>query len=90
MWASPQTADNTYAVMLLLALGTLVNMVVTVPYTLAIATGHSRIPLLVNIYGLVGYLPVLYFLVVNGGIIGAGLAWVAQNVYYMVVMIPWI
>jgi O-antigen/teichoic acid export membrane protein len=85
---TPEIAEQAYAIMTLLAFGTLLNGVVSPPYILSVAAGQARIPLLVNLCGLVFYFPSLYLLIVYGGIEGAGLAWILINIYYLLVLIP--
>jgi O-antigen/teichoic acid export membrane protein len=90
IWTSSGTAANVYLAMGLLAFGTLLNSAMVPAYILAIATGNSRLPLLVNLYGLIAYLPILYFLIAGAGIEGAALTWIFLNLYYMIVFIPWV
>ena len=90
IWASLETATNVCLAMALLAFGSLLNSTMSPAYILAIATGNSRLVLRVNLYGLIAYLPILYFLIATAGIEGAALASIRLNAYYMIVFIPWV
>jgi len=88
-WTSTDVVTYAYPVVVLLALGALLNTIVSAPYILSIAAGHSYIPLTINLVGVLIYVPVLYFLIIFGGIVGAAIAWVLINLYYTIVQIPW-
>lgn len=85
---SLETAQQASRVLGLLALGFLLNASVSVCYTLAVATGHTQLPLAVNIAAFLIYLPGLYFLIVKLGILGAALAWFLLNLYYLFTLLP--
>lgn len=88
LWAGQEVAVNAASVMSLLALGFLLNASMSTNYTLAVATGHTRIIIWVNVVLLFTYIPLLIYLVVTHGIIGAALAWVALNLYHLSVFVP--
>jgi len=82
------TAEGAHAALILLAIGFLLNSASSAPYILSLATGHTQIPLQVNLLALVFYLPGLYLFVDRWGIGGAGLAWALLNLYYLGAMLP--
>ena len=88
IWTTPETAAGAYRALGILAVGFLLNAAMSAPYVLSIATGHTRIPLLVNVIAVPFYLPGLYFLIVRYGIDGAALAWPLLNLYYVATFLP--
>ncbi len=83
-----ETAEQASRVLGLLALGFLLNASVSVCYTLAVATGHTRLPLAVNVAAFLLYLPGLYFLIIKLGILGAAMMWLLLNLYYLFTLLP--
>jgi len=88
LWVSADTARAASTALILLGVGFWLNAVMSATYSLAVASGHTRIPLKVNI-AIVGiYLPALYFLIRSMGIDGAGVTWLGLNLYYFVTLLP--
>ncbi|MHB1261336.1 MAG: oligosaccharide flippase family protein [Thermoplasmatota archaeon] len=77
-------------VLAFLAVGFLVNGVLSITYTLAVAAGRASLPLKVNSVGVVFYLPALVLLVMWQGITGAGIAWMLLNAGYLFTLAPWV
>jgi len=84
----PDAARSTAVVLALLAVGFLFNALAAVPYSLSIAGGLSRLPILVNAVSLAWYLPALILGVVAYGPAGAAAAWAVLNVSYVFTLIP--
>jgi len=87
-WISADGAMRAYRPMVLLAGGFVLAAAIAVPYTLSVAAGETRVPLLVNLAAVVVYVPMVYGLVRAWGITGAACAWLALNTYYLLVMVP--
>jgi O-antigen/teichoic acid export membrane protein len=87
-WISAEGARHAYQPMLLLLVGFVLAAAIAVPYTLSVASGETRVPLLVNLAAVVVYVPFVYVLVKLWGITGAACAWAALNTYYLIVMVP--
>jgi O-antigen/teichoic acid export membrane protein len=85
---TPEGAHSAAPVLALLAIGFLFNALTAVPYSLSIAGGLSRLPILVNAVSLAWYLPALVLGVVAYGPVGAAAAWAALNVSYVFTLIP--
>ena len=88
LWATAEAVDAALWAFVLLAVGFFLNASMSTCYILAVASGHTRIPLRINLWGIGIYLPVLYWLVTHWGLTGAGLAWMLLNLYYLVGMLP--
>jgi len=87
-WIAAASASAAYPPLVLLTVGFVLAAAVAIPYTLSIAGGETRVPLLVNLGAIGVYLPFLCGLVIVWGITGAAAAWVALNGYYLFVMVP--
>jgi O-antigen/teichoic acid export membrane protein len=88
VWTTTEAADRAAVVLALFSLGFLFNASVSIAYTLAVATGNTRLPLRVNLVALVAYLPGLYLATSRWGIVGAASAWVLLNVYFLLLLLP--
>ena len=82
----PAVVGHSAPLLAWLGVGFLVSVVPAMPYTLAMATGHTRIPLLVNAAVIAVYLPVLYFLIRSHGGLGAAWVWIGLNAIYLVAL----
>jgi len=88
VWVSPMAADGAWRVLGILAFGSLLNAAVSNCYTIATASGRPYMVLKVNILGVLLYVPGLYWLILSQGILGAALAWVFLNLYYLFSVLP--
>ncbi len=88
LWITPAAAEGAYIATGILALGFLFNAAVANCYAAAVASGHPSLPLHVNLAGAVFYLPSLYWLIIRHGIVGAALAWMALNLFYLGSLLP--
>ncbi len=86
--SSRSAADHAAPILAILALGFLFNAAAAVAYSASVATGNTRIPILVNTVAVVIYLPLLLGLTLGWGSIGAAVAWLFLNVYYLPTLIP--
>ena len=64
------------------------NAVVSNAYMAAVACGQPNLPLKVNLFALVVYLPALYWLTRLYGISGAAAAYAGLNAYYVFSLVP--
>jgi O-antigen/teichoic acid export membrane protein len=88
VWTTTEAAEHAALVLALFSVGFLFNASVSIAYTLAVATGHTRLPLRVNLVALVGYVPGLYLATARWGITGAAFAWVLLNAYFLLLLLP--
>ena len=69
-------------------MGILLNAAMSAPYTVSVAVGYTRIPLIVNIIAVLPSVAGLYYLILHLGILGAGFSWVLLNSYYFITLLP--
>lgn len=72
----------------ILAAGTTANGLMNMPYALMLATGWTRLPLVLNLSALVTVGPLIVFLTNTLGTLGGALAWLTYNVAYMLIGVP--
>ena len=82
---SMDAATKAGPLLALLVVGSTLNGLVNVPYALMLATGWTRLPLLLNLGAVVLLLPLLLILVSRYGAVGAAVIWSAVNVGYLLV-----
>ena len=75
IWLSPDFAQKSYKIAMILLIGVLWNTLAQIPFTFLQANGNSSKTALFHIIELVLFLPILYFSITKFGIIGAALAW---------------
>lgn len=85
VWIGTEIADGGWAAAALLACGFLLNASMSTGYTAAISLGHSRLAVVVNLVGLVWYVPAMFFLTTRFGLEGAALGWVLLNMFYAII-----
>lgn len=72
----------------LLALGSIANALVALPYALQLAHGWTTLSFWKNVVALIVLLPSLYWLVGKFGLAGAAAAWLCLNIGYYLLEIP--
>lgn len=81
LWTrNAELADAGAGALALLSLGILFNTMMSVPFSLMLASGLTRLPLAMNGIGAVVLAPLTYSLVKSEGITGAAVAWLIFNV----------
>lgn len=88
VWTSPETAASSVRILQVLAPAFLINAVIAVTSTLAIATGMTGLIVRFNSVALLLYLPALYVAILGWGPLGAASAWLAFNLVYLVGILP--
>ena len=88
VWINTKVADEAALTMAWLAAGFFFNAVVSNAYMAAVACGQPNLPLKVNLFALVVYLPALYWLTRLYGISGAAAAYAGLNAYYVFSLVP--
>jgi len=76
-------AKSLTLVVAFLVLGTALNSAMHFPYALQLAFGKSNLPMVINMNLLVVFVPLLVFLSLRFGIVGAAAAWAILNVLYL-------
>jgi O-antigen/teichoic acid export membrane protein len=72
----------------LLCVGFFMNAVLTMPYTVTLVVGLPQIAARLNLYALIGVLPVTAALIAWLGLVGAGLSWIFYHVVAYAYMVP--
>ena len=88
VWINVKVADEATFTMAWLAVGFFFNAVVSNAYMAAVACGQPGLPLKVNLFALLAYLPALYWLVNTQGMSGAAMAYACLNAYYVFSLVP--
>jgi O-antigen/teichoic acid export membrane protein len=79
---------NTAPLVSILTMGTAINALMVLPYTLQLAYGWTNISLKINIFLIVMMVPTIIILTNHYGPAGAASSWVILNVIYMLIGIP--
>lgn len=81
---------QTYLVAALLTVGSAINGIVYLPYSLQLAAGKTRFWLGVNLLSLILHVPILIYATSSFGVVGAALAWCCLNLGYLFVAVPFV
>ena len=88
LWTgNPVTVANTHSIVSLLIIGTALNGLMNLPYGLQLAHAWTTLGLYTNIIASIVLVPMIYFLVIHYGVIGAASAWVILNSGYVLISI---
>jgi O-antigen/teichoic acid export membrane protein len=90
LWVSAGAAENSWLPLTMLAAGFWLGASVSNAYTVSVAMQRPRGILLLSAITGLGYLPLMYFAVVNYGIVGAAAAWLVLQISYVLMIIPWV
>lgn len=81
LWThSPELARHVAAVLPILAIAVMANCAVGIPYILVVASGHTRLPVLMNAISFPIMLAGCYFAIRLSGVSGAAWCWLAFNI----------
>lgn len=88
LWTgNPSIVSNTHKIVSILIIGTALNGLMNLPYGLQLAHAWTKLTLYTNIIASVVLVPMIYFLAVHYGIVGAASAWVILNTGYVLICI---
>jgi O-antigen/teichoic acid export membrane protein len=82
------TVAHTYRLVAVLALGTGLNCVMTMPYTAQLAHGWTALSVTKNVVAVAVVIPAMFFLISIWGELGAAATWALLNAGYVVFEIP--
>lgn len=88
IWINARVADEAALTMAWLALGFFFNAIVSNAYMAAVACGQPSLPLKINLLALALYLPALFWLTHQFGIVGAASAYAGLSAYYFFTLLP--
>jgi len=78
-------AENSYLVLSLLTAGAALNALAGLPYALQLASGWTQLSLIFNTVSTLLLAPLIYFMSVKYGGVGAAIVWVISNALYVLV-----
>ncbi len=84
----PVVVKNTHMLLSLLILGTMINALMILPYTLMLSYGWTRLVLIQNGISVLLLVPLMLWLVNLYGAVGAAIVWIILNTGYIFIMIP--
>jgi O-antigen/teichoic acid export membrane protein len=78
IWIGQEYATNSFRIMQVMALAVLINGLAMIPYALIQGVGRPDITAKFHIFEFVLYIPLLWLLIKEWGILGAAVAWLAR------------
>lgn len=89
LWTgNPEVVQNAAPIVSILVIGTALNGLMNLPFSLQLAYGWTKIGLVINSAFIFTLVPAILFMTLNYGAAGAALVWVALNGIYMAVGVP--
>ena len=89
LWVrQPVVVEHTSLLLSLVVSGTALNSLMLLPLALQLAHGWTRLSFFKNVVAVVTFVPMLVWLVLRFGSIGAAIAWIALNAGYVLVEVP--
>ena len=86
MWTGKkEIADNTYLIMSLLTIGTLLNSLMWLPYHLQLAYGWTSLSFKLNVAAVLFLVPCMIASVYFYGVIGGVVCWIILNGFYILI-----
>ena len=86
LWTQDRSiAENTHLVLSLLTAGAAFNALASLPYALQLASGWTRLSLVFNTVSTLVLAPLVYFMSLKYGGVGAAIVWVIINASYVLV-----
>jgi O-antigen/teichoic acid export membrane protein len=89
LWTqNPITAEKTHLIVSIMICGTALNGLMNPPYALQLAFGWTKLSFIKNIIAVIIMVPLIIFLAMQYGAVGASSAWVLLNIGYVFFEIP--
>lgn len=89
LWAGdPIIVANTHSIVSILIIGTALNGLMYLPYGLQLSHAWTKLTLYTNTIASVVLVPLIYFLAIHYGVVGAASAWVILNTGYILISVP--
>jgi O-antigen/teichoic acid export membrane protein len=86
LWTQDRSiAENSYLVLSLLVAGNTLNALLSLPGALQLAYGWTRLLLVINTASVLLFAPLIYFMSLYYGGVGAAMVWILLNAGYMLV-----
>jgi O-antigen/teichoic acid export membrane protein len=88
LWTgNPVIVGNTHTIVSILIIGSALNGLMNLPYGLQLAHAWTKLALYTNIIASIVLVPMIYFLAIHYGAVGAAAAWVILNAGYALICI---
>jgi O-antigen/teichoic acid export membrane protein len=84
----PEIVRNAYFLMSLIIVGTAINSLMVLPYTLQLAYGWTKLVFSQNVISTILLVPLMIFMVKSYGAVGAPIVWIILNAGYLFILIP--
>jgi len=84
----PGIVQNAYFLVSLIVMGTAINSLMVLPYTLQLAYGWTRLIFSQNLISTILLVPMMIFMVKSYGAVGAPIVWIILNAGYLFILIP--
>jgi len=89
LWTqSPTTAERTHLLVSILISGTALNGIINPPYALQLAFGWTKLNVLTNVIAVIILVPLIIYMTMYFGVIGAASCWLFLNSGYVLFQIP--
>jgi O-antigen/teichoic acid export membrane protein len=85
---NPVTVENTYRLVSVLIIGTMLNSLMYLPFALQLAHGWTALAFYKNVIAIIVFVPLAVFLAFRYGGIGAALVWMILNSSYVLIELP--
>ncbi|SBS40422.1 Polysaccharide biosynthesis protein [Marinomonas spartinae] len=86
VWVGEEFSNKSWYIADILMLGVFFNGIAQMPHSVIQATGNSKSIALAHLIELLVYIPLLYFVVIYSGVIGAAIAWAARAILDWAIM----
>ena len=83
-----ETAASTAPVLSMLVIGSAINAVLYLPYTLQLAFGWTKLPFLAGVASISILVPLMFPMTKHFGLVGAASIWAILNVLNMLIVVP--
>jgi O-antigen/teichoic acid export membrane protein len=83
-----ETAASTAPVLSILVVGSAINAVLYLPYTLQLASGWTKLPFLAGIASVSILVPLMFPMTKHFGLLGAASIWAILNILNMLIVVP--
>jgi len=83
VWIGVAPSETTVWLVRILVAGTALNGLMNIPYGLMLASGWSRLPLLLNLVAVLVLVPFIVYMTSRFGTVGGAFAWLLLNVGYV-------
>jgi O-antigen/teichoic acid export membrane protein len=85
---NPVIVNNTYRLLSLIIVGTMLNSIMVLPLALQLAHGWTKLSFYKNIIAIIFVVPLLIYIVTHYGAIGAAVVWILLNAGYVLIEVP--